>query len=320
MVNLNSFITLCSMNTGLAELLSSVLGEYELKSKGNLAFTCPFCKHYKKKLEIHNERQQWNCWVCGSKGRSIYTLFKKLELSEVYFIRLNEFSPKKYFKSDQNIEPAVSINLPKEYIPLWIPKPKNFYYRSAIKYLAGRYITINDILKYRLGYCEGGTYDGMIIIPNYNKQGKLTYFTNRSFLQGNNKKFINPPMNRNVIGFELQLNWDEPLTIVESGLDAIVIRNNATPLYGKIISEQLKLAILENEVKHINICLDPDAVKEAFKHSEYFISNGININFVKLPEGDDPSTLGYDLTWKLINSSKQLSSSDLFTQKIMSKL
>ena len=308
------------MNNGLTELLSSVLGEYESKSKGNLAFTCPFCKHYKKKLEIHLDRQQWNCWVCGTKGRSIFSLFKRLNVSKVHFIRLNDISPSKYQQIKEDDDHPISIKLPDEYVPLWVDKPRNFYYNTCKKYLINRRINESDILKYRLGYCEGGTYDGMIIIPNYNKQGKLTYFTNRSFLQGNNKKFINPPMNRNVIGFELQLNWDEPLTIVESGLDAIVIRNNATPLYGKIISEQLKLAILENEVKHINICLDPDAVKEAFKHSEYFISNGININFVKLPEGDDPSTLGYDLTWKLINSSKQLSSSDLFTQKIMSKL
>jgi len=244
-----------------------------------------------------------------------------LNVNKAYFLRLNEISPRKYqqIDDDDDTQPVI-VKLPEEYIPLWIDNSKNFYYRTAKKYLEGRGITINDILKYRMGYCDGGQYDGMVIIPNYNKQGKLNYFTNRSFLQANSKKFINPPINRNVIGFELQLNWDEPLTIVESGLDAIVIRNNATPLYGKIISEQLKLAILENEVKHINICLDPDAVKEAFKHSEYFISNGININFVKLPEGDDPSTLGYDLTWKLINSSKQLSSSDLFTQKIMSKL
>jgi len=309
------------MNNVLLELVSNVLGEYEVRNKGNLAFSCPFCKHYKKKLEIHLDRQQWNCWVCGSKGRSIYSLFKRLEVSNVYFIRLQEVSPKK-FKYDINdtIESIKHISLPNEYLPLWNGNLKNFYYQTALKYLEGRGISHKDILKYRLGYCEGGKYDGMIIIPNYNKQGRLTYFTNRSFLQGNSKKFINPPASRNVIGFELQLNWDEPLTIVESGLDAIIIKNNATPLYGKIISEQLKIAILENEVKHINICLDPDATKEAFKHSEYFISNGINVNYVKLPPKNDPSTLGYEKTWELINNSVTLSSSDIFYRKVYSKL
>lgn len=308
------------MNNGLIELISSVLGEYELKSKGNLAFTCPFCKHYKKKLEIHLDRQQWNCWVCGTKGRSIFSLFKRLNVSKVHFIRLNDISPRKYQQIKEDDDQPLPIKLPDEYVPLWISRPKNFYYNTCKKYLINRKITESDILKYRLGYCEGGRYDGMVIIPNYNKQGKLTYFTNRSFLQGNSTKFINPPISRNVIGFELQLNWDEPLTIVESGLDAIVIRNNATPLYGKIISEQLKMAILENEVKHINICLDPDATKEAFKHSEYFISNGINVNYVELPPKNDPSTLGYEKTWELINNSIPLSSSDIFSRKVYSKL
>lgn len=308
------------MNNGLIELLSSVLGEYDVKSKGNLAFACPFCKHYKKKLEIHPDRQQWNCWVCGTKGRSVFSLFKRLSVNKAYFIRLNEISPRTYQSTDDDDDHPVVIKLPDEYIPLWISKPKNFYYNTAINYLTGRGITFADILKYRLGYCEGGMYDGMVIIPNYDKTGKLTYFTNRSFLQSNRQKFINPPINRNVIGFELQLNWDEPVTIVESGLDAIVIRNNATPLYGKIISEQLKLAILENEVKIINICLDPDANKAAYKHCEYFLSNGVNINFVTMPMGHDPSTLGYEQTWKLINLAKPINESDIFTKKISTRL
>lgn len=307
------------MNSSIIDLLNDVLGEYEPKSKGNLAFTCPFCKHYKKKLEVHPDRQQWNCWVCGSKGRSIFSLLKSMNVSEAYFIRLNEISPKKFTYVKDDHQP-ITVKLPEEYSPLWIQRPKNFYYNSSIKYLEKRGITINDILKYRLGYCEGGMYDGMIVIPNYNKEGRLTYFTNRSFLQGNVRKFINPPINKNVIGFELQLNWDEPITIVESGLDAIAIRNNATPLYGKIISETLKLAVLENEVKTINICLDPDANKEAIKHCEYFISNGININFVKLPAGNDPSRLGYNETWKFINKAQSINSVDIFTRKVLSKL
>ena len=271
------------MNNGLIELLSSVLGEYDVKSKGNLAFTCPFCKHYKKKLEVHPDRQQWNCWVCGNKGRAIYSLFKRIGVDKSYFIRLNEIAPSKvYYNIDNEDFKSVVVKLPAEYIPLWIKRPKDFFYKTASKYLENRGITYNDILKYRLGYCQGGLYDGMIIIPNYDKDGQLTYFTNRSFMIGNFKKFINPPINRNIIGFELQLNWDEPITIVESGLDAIIIRNNATPLYGKIIPEQLKLSILENEVKNINICLDPDANKAAMAHSEYFISNGVNINFALL--------------------------------------
>lgn len=309
------------MNNGLTDLLSTVLGEYDVKSRGNLAFTCPFCKHYKKKLEIHPVRQQWNCWVCGTKGRSVYSLFKRLQVDKAYFIRLQEISPKKYYESnnDEDDQPVI-VKLPDEYTPLWIPKPKNFKYSTAIKYLQSRGITYNDILKYRMGYCESGIYNGMVIIPNYNKQGNLTFFTNRSFMQGNFKKFINPPINRNVIGFELQLNWDEPLTIVESGLDAIVIKNNATPLYGKIISEQLKLAILENEVKYINICLDPDAIKAALKHSEYFVDNGVNVNFVTLPPGDDPSTLGHEKTWELINNAPPINTVDIFTQKVLSRL
>ncbi len=309
------------MNSSIAELLRDVLGEYEVKNKGNLAFTCPFCKHYKKKLEIHTERQQWNCWVCGTKGKTLFSLFTKLKVQRAFFIRLNEIAPGKF---DYTITPtdieSIQITLPEEFTPLWVNKGRNFYYRTAISYLTKRGISQQDILKYRLGYCEGGRYDGMIIIPNYNKDGKLTYHTNRSFLQGNYKKFINPEINKNIVGFELQLNWDEPLTIVESALDAIVLKNNATPLYGKIISEALKIKILENEVEHINICLDPDASKASLEHCEYFISNGINVNFVQLPEGHDPSSLGYKKSWQFINKSRSIGSVDIFENKVRRRL
>jgi hypothetical protein len=47
--------------------------------------------------------------------------------------------------------------------------------------LKSRGITKNDIEKYNIGYCETGRYAKMIIIPSYDENGQLNYFTGRSF-------------------------------------------------------------------------------------------------------------------------------------------
>lgn len=309
------------INGPIHTLLREVLGEFSFKSKGNISFFCPFCKHYKQKLEVHPERGQWNCWVCGTKGKSLYALFRRLQVSNVYFERLYKLQPKTvYLKDLQTDDTVENIELPKEYIPLWIPQLKNFYYKTAINYLNSRNITIDDIFKYRIGYAEGGIYDGMLLFPNYNKMGKLTYVTNRSFLMNNSSKFINPPYGRNIIGLELQLNYDLPLIICESALDAYTIKINPTPLYGKFLSKALRLAILENEVKDIIMCLDPDAINKSYEHSEYFINNGINVRIVEIPKDKDANSLGYDKIWKLIDKSKLINYDELFYNKVKTRM
>ena len=72
------------VNELLINLVNSVLGVGKRTSKGNQAYHCPFCNHHKPKLEINfTENKEginpWNCWVCNTKGKKLYYLFKKLK-------------------------------------------------------------------------------------------------------------------------------------------------------------------------------------------------------------------------------------------------
>jgi DNA primase len=309
------------MVVDLLKLLETVLGGASQKSKGNYAFHCPFCNHTKKKLEIQPETQYWNCWVCGTKGKSLYTLFKRVNAKEHHFSRLGELLPKvKRIITDEKSDIVKVCNLPKEYIPLWIPNHKNFLWSTCIDYLSKRGITLYDILKYRIGYCISGKYENMIVFPNYDKSGQLTYFTTRTFLNRNKSKFVNPPFSRNVVGFEMQLNWQLPLILVESALDAITVKRNASPLYGTTLSKALRMQILENGVSDLYIALDNDALVKSIKIAEYFMGFGVNVYFVKLPKNSDPNSLGYDKMWNLIDSAEPLSSQKLFEYKIQELL
>lgn len=305
------------MNVGLLNLLNGVLGSYTRKTGDNYAFHCPFCNHPKKKLEIHLVSHKWSCWVCSAKGRKLYTLFKRVNANQEQLQQLSQYVPKTFIPTK---EEKTNISLPKQFIPLWEERPKDFLWNTCVEYLQSRGVDMCDIQKYRLGYCEDGTYKDMIIFPNYNRYGQLNYFTTRSFLRNSSTKFRNPPHSKNVIGFELQVNWNLPVVIVESALDAITIGNNSIPLYGKIIPKRLKEKILTSDVSKLYVALDSDARNDAVEHCRYFMNSGIEVYLVDLPNGADPNSLGRKRIRELIDHSEMMVEDNLFELQIKSLL
>ena len=320
-----------SSNINLKYLLHEVLGYYIPKSKNNYSFKCPFCNHYKHKLEVSLTNYNWHCWVCHAKGKSIYTLIKSIELPQTskqdYISRLSKLIPNEKYDYDK-LNSAADLfsdkeeyiqycELPNEFIPLY-KKDNTLEYKLCVEYLLSRGVTYNDILKYNIGYCVEGLYSTMIIFPNYNKDGKLNFFTTRSYRRNSDIKFINPPISRDIVGFELQVNPKLPIILVESALDAIILKNNAIPLYGTILLPNLKKWIINNKVKEIYICLDNDALNNSINIIEYFTSLGILVKFIKLNTSEDPNELGYKKMQNLIKTNVIEVEDDCFELKVKS--
>ena len=292
----------------ILEILKSVLGVYKHTSKNNYAFRCPFCQSTRKKFEIDVRTQNSHCWVCNKSGKKISTLFKALnvsreKVSELYKI-LNTLP--KYSSSTNSAYTAstTALDLPKEYIPLF-KHSESTEYRNAIHYLRSkRKITLSEIVKYNIGYCESGEYAKKIIIPSYDITGKLNYFVGRAYYDVD-FKHKNPDVSKDCVGFELFINWSLPLVLVEGSFDAIAVRRNAIPLFGKTISENLRMKIIENKVTQLYICLDKDAQKQALEHAEYFMNNGVQVYFVDLHE-KDPAEIGFEKMCSLIKQTKPL--------------
>lgn len=305
----------------ILNILNKNLGSSYPTNKGNQAFRCPFCNHHKNKLEVSLVNYHWNCWVCGSRGTNLFGLLKKVGASPTDMEILNELMPSVNRRViSQDAQTNTKVFLPNEYTPLWIPDQKNFFWKTCIKYLESRNVMLHDIVKYNIGYCSTGQFENMIIFPNYNKDGELNYFTTRSFIKQSKNKFKNPYSSRDVIGFEMQVNYNLPIILVESALDAIVIKRNACPLYGTIILPSLKEWILDHDIKDIYLCLDNDALKKSIIHAEYLMGHGVNVYFVELPEGGDPNKLGYTKIWELINKAEKLDNNKLFKFKILSTI
>ena len=128
-------------------------------------------------------------------------------------------------------------------------------------------------------------------------------------------KYRNTPTTKDVVGFELFINWDEPIILCEGVFDAMAFRRNAIPLFGKTIMNNLQKKIIDNRVKTIYLALDNDAIKDAIKISDNFINNGIDVRMMKFKE-KDPSEIGFKNLINLINNTNQTKFSDIMKMKL----
>lgn len=297
-------------------VLDSALGVGTSMKGNEQAHHCPFCHHHKKKLQINLDSQYWHCWVCDSKGRSIQSLLYKLnldrsEISKIHSI-YGEYKPK---RNEKEVE-TITLRLPKEFQSLSKkPKSINPIYNQAIGYLKRRKISMDEVLKYNIGYCEEGLYSGRVIIPSYNEDSELNYFVARSFYEDEKMKYKNPPVSRDVIVFDNQIDWNEPITLVEGVFDSFSVKRNVIPILGKFIPRTLKAKIGERGVKEINILLDSDAVDDSTKHANYFIKNGITVKNI-IPDEMDAGDMGFDKVNELLKETKETGWDDLILSKL----
>ena len=305
------------VNELLVNLVNGVLGTGKRTARGNQSYTCPFCHHHKPKLEVNFTENkegvnQWACWACGKKGKTIRSLFKQVQVDASYFQELSKLV-KNVSRDDIGEIKHTILELPKEFKSFI--NNKDIIAKHAFTYLKERDITKQDILKYNIGYCDSGQYAKMIVIPSYDANGKLNYFTARSFEKDPYTKYRNPETSRDIIPFELFINWDLPIILCEGPFDAMAIKRNAVPLFGKNIQASLMKKLVESKVQKIYIALDNDAVKQALKFCEQLLDVGKEIYLVEL-QGKDPSEMGFEHFTKLIQNTTPLTQYKLMEKKL----
>ena len=306
------------INELLVNLVNSVLGTGKRTARGNQAHSCPYCNHHKPKLEINFSENKkgynpWHCWVCNKKGTRITSLFKQCKASpekfeELYKLIGNESEHKK-------ITTYEKLKLPEEYKHFKDITTSDIEGRQALTYLKNRGITQDDIEKYSIGYCTSGRYAKMVVIHSFDASGDMNYFTARSFEKDAYTKYRNPETSRDIIPFEMFINWDLPLVLCEGPFDAIAIKRNAIPLLGKNIQSTLMKKIVTSTVQKIYIALDLDARKQALYFAEQFINEGKEVYLVEL-EGKDPSEMGFAHFTKLIQQTFPLTQYGLMEKKL----
>jgi hypothetical protein len=325
----------------ILQLLENLIGVPHKGSGSNFKFSCPFpaCEGRPsklagdKKLEVDIETtdidgkpvNKWACWSCKTRGKSIYTLLKAINAPEHAYTELADILKYTDNQTGHGKEKVYFHGmLPREYKPLAGKLPRNeLKLRHAKAYVKSRGFTENDILKYSIGFCEDGEYSGRVIIPSYDAQGKVNYLIARTIHEDVKPKYKNPPYSRDIIPFELFINWDEPIVLCEGGFDLVSIKRNVIPLLDKELQPELLKKLLGGKCKKVYLAIDPDAAKQFIKYAELLINEGIQVfmlDFAKYQaesgEKVDPNEMGFEVFTSLIQKAGRITSGKLMKMKI----
>ena len=305
------------------KIVTQILGSYWQKGDEHL-YHCPYCGHHKKKMSINFSNGYWKCWVCDTRGKNIYRIVRKFgnyQQRQKYrelqgLVDLTDFE--EMFKEYNNIEEKQILEMPEGFVSL-CNKDLPMDSTDAFRYLSSRGIGRREILKWKIGYCKEGRYAGRIIIPSFDVEGDLNYFIARSYV-GHTRRYLNPPADRDLVFNELNIDWDEPIVLVEGAFDAIAAGDNAIPILGSTLREGSRLfqAIALHDTP-VYMALDHDAEKKA----EWIIKSMLryDLEVHKVPiDDEDVGEMGNKEFKERLTSSRQIKSDMYFFEKVLQNI
>tara|TARA_Y100000034_G_scaffold115454_1_gene152597 strand:- start:134 stop:1072 length:939 start_codon:yes stop_codon:yes gene_type:complete len=280
------------------KILYETLGNYK-ESNSELLFKCPSCGHYKHKLSINLDKNAFKCWVCDYRGRNIrrlirrYGSYSQLQKWEALSDRFDIERFADLFMERSPDEGKTKVELPVEFVSLTnkdLPATGKFAYR----YLRGRGLNDNDILRWKIGFCFEGEYRNRIIIPSFDDDGDVSYFIARTY-NGDSYKYKNPRASKNIVFNELFINWNDDLTIVEGVFDAIVARN-AAPILGSTLHTNSRLIqkIVYNDTP-VYVALDPDAAAKERKIIQTLLKYDIELYKIDVSGYEDVGSMSREI-------------------------
>lgn len=279
------------------EFIEKSFGEGISSNQGlNISVLCPKCllkksKDYsKKKLVIRTDNFMCHCWVCGYKSRNLIGLLKehRYDLLRSYIDKFADVNCLNNEDGEASSSLNEKLSLPTGWVPL-SHSPK-LEYVNYLKERLGNSIEEQElerfIVYWKFGYTiQEPAFAKRLILPSFDENGELNYFTGRAIEKGIKPKYFNAKAVReSVIVNELNIDWTQPLTVVEGPFDLIKCNWNATCLLGSEITSEysLFLKILKNNT-HVILALDPDAHQKTEKIAALLHSFDIAVSILDIP-------------------------------------
>jgi len=260
--------------------IESVFGKGKISSQGNdIAVACPKCEgSKKKKLSISLTDNKFNCWVCGYSGKNIgrYIGKKFPSLRDLFVVDCEEES-----SSEEEVDFPGDFKVLTSYFDKKFIDPD---IKAMINYLKSRGITKQICEKYAFGFSKERKFYKRIIIPSFDVEGKLNYYTARSIDAKSKLKYLNAKIKRaDVIFNEIYLDYNKKITLVEGPMDSILGPENSVSLLGSFLTEKYELFknIIRNKCD-VRIILDSDAKAKQDKIANLLYEYGINVTTVDL--------------------------------------
>ena len=138
-------------------------------------------------------------------------------------------------------EPQVEedkVKLPKELYLVGINDNKDPDVLAVRQYLLGRGLTTGDMLRWRISATRLGGFRRKAIIPSFDVDGNPNYYITRS-IDDSPFKYNNCKRLKTEIVFnEIDIDWSQPVTLVEGVFDAIKCPENTIPVLGSSLPRE----------------------------------------------------------------------------------
>lgn len=283
--------------------LYKVLGNPVVQGKEYLYY-CPWHAHHKPKLSVNLEKHVWRCWICDRGGYNLLRLLRLKGETEDSRAYEKQLTPRKnHAKLEKTYQKPV---LPVEFRTLtrdW----DSPYYHHAMTYLAKRGITIEDIYRYKIGYCESGEYVNRVVFPSFDANGDLNFVIGRSFYQ-QGKPYHHGEYDKDIVFNEYLIDWENPVILVEGIFDAIVAGNNAIPRLGSSLTEDSNLFNKLLKAKDVYLSFDSDARDKQIDMAALFLQYGKRPYLVDLNGEKDPGVMSREAYGRALSLAKKVNS------------
>ena len=240
-------------------LLEQAFGRGVLEQAGsNLQLSCPGCKEIKankKKLYVKLESGWYHCWVCGLSGKNINFLFKKFAANRLA-------ACKELFPDD--FHPVITEEIQAPELPndtqLITQAVSDSDTRDVLEYLKLRGLSKMDMYRWRICVSGQFPFKRKAIFPSFSPTGELNYFTARC-IDETKFKYKNAKVPKGSIVFnEFDIDWDQPVILVEGVFDAIKCPDNTVPILGSEISTRSEIfKRLKQNNSTVIVAFDADA-------------------------------------------------------------
>jgi hypothetical protein len=271
--------------------IKSIFGSAHLMSDGiNAHVMCPSCgkSPKKKKFVIRLDSDLCHCFVCGLKAKNLSPILKKF---------FGRDAARKYadifLGGDNTLSDDVEedkLTLPVDFLLLGQNlNTSDPDVLAAIRYLENRGIKKRDFWYYKFGLSFQGAFKRRVIMPSFDDQGVLNFFTARSFDNSHYMKYHNAKVNKTQIVFnDINIDWTKKLTIVEGPFDLVKANSNATCLLGSFLSsESLLFEKIKKNKTPVVLALDTDADLKMIKIANLLYDYNIQVEIMNLGGKED---------------------------------
>lgn len=290
------------------------------RSGNDIAVTCPICKDSKKKkLSISLTNWSFHCWVCGEKGHTIVPILRKCFSRETTNYFRQKFLNQRAEKEAEEQEEEKSFEYPDDFVPIVnVLDSRNPNVRAVISYLRSRDLKDSDLYKYRVGVTPKGRDPRRVFFISLDADGEENYFVSRSIDEKARQRYVNSTVDKTKIVFnECEIDWDEPVFLVEGIFDKIRLGKNSACLLGSTLAESSLLfrRLVENECSVV-LALDSDATEKSNKIADSLIKYGCNVSILPLLDSKDVGSMSKDQIEKSLLSLRQWNGKTSLLSKI----